>query len=382
MRIWTARLLGRTRRPRREGSQPEEPAPKSTAAAQVSTVFSVLAFCLSALSLVISARQLSTDRRLKKQGYVREAWEVLGGPSSNYIDSTTEPGKLWEAIRRARLALTIDQDYEEALTLVARADLILGNIGDAARIIGKLGETRPEDPSTFAFLRARMEMEKQEWDRAIAILEAARADERRRGDERFLTALSLGYGYERAGRTEDDIREYTRAAALDDRSWQAHLHLGHELLKVPGPLSPQQVGTALKHLLTAASLKPMAPAHQYAAMAYQILSRFDQALAEIDKAIQLDQANPNLREDKARFLWSVDRRGEALDLLESTLPLGGTGCARLLDQFIGSCLERDPGDCSLHERRARLARWERNAELEVEHSIEARICRAGGHVSR
>jgi DNA-binding winged helix-turn-helix (wHTH) protein/Tfp pilus assembly protein PilF len=103
-----------------------------------------------------------------------------------------------------------------------------------------------------------------------------------------------------------------KAVELDDRSSEAHASLAFVSF-----FGMWDAGTADQEFRRAIDLDPNnATAHHWYATFLQTIRRFDESLAEIDRAETLDPNSSSILADKGILLWRAGHREEAMPLLK------------------------------------------------------------------
>jgi TolB-like protein/quercetin dioxygenase-like cupin family protein/thioredoxin-like negative regulator of GroEL len=132
--------------------------------------------------------------------------------------------------------------------------------------------------------------------------------------------------------TPDDLAKaipyFENAIELDPSFGHAHAALAATYRAVWDNLWAKKVGVSypeadekMRRHLEAALSKPTPLAHRMAAKMYSATKRWDEAIAEAERAIALDANDPNGYEEMSRLLVKAGRPGEALDFIEKAMRL-------------------------------------------------------------
>jgi tetratricopeptide (TPR) repeat protein len=163
--------------------------------------------------------------------------------------------KQWPVVvEQCRLILAMNPSNADAHGLLADALFAEERFNEAAAAYRRYAELRPTDPNPFTQLG--------------------------------LMSISTN-------KPEEALAAFRHAVEIAPRSWQAQRNLANLLFDT------RDVAGAVTHAREAASLKPDdAAAHALLGRALAVLGRLDEAAAEIDRALALDPADPQAREDE------------------------------------------------------------------------------------
>jgi tetratricopeptide (TPR) repeat protein/quercetin dioxygenase-like cupin family protein len=132
--------------------------------------------------------------------------------------------------------------------------------------------------------------------------------------------------------TPDDLAKaipyFENAIELDPSFGHAHAALAATYRAVWDNLWAKKVGVSypeadekMRRHLEAALSKPTPLAHRMAAKMYSATKRWDEAIAEAERAIALDANDPNGYEEMSRLLVKAGRPSEALDFIDKAMRL-------------------------------------------------------------
>jgi Flp pilus assembly protein TadD/dipeptidyl aminopeptidase/acylaminoacyl peptidase len=115
----------------------------------------------------------------------------------------------------------------------------------------------------------------------------------------------LGFALERQGLTEEATEAYRKAIKLDPKSASAHYNLGASLVRTG------EFVEAERHLRTALEKNPNAQTYTALGIALQQMGRADEAVANLQAAIEAEPTNATAHETLAQVLESLGRADEA-----------------------------------------------------------------------
>jgi DNA-binding winged helix-turn-helix (wHTH) protein/Tfp pilus assembly protein PilF len=238
----------------------------------------------------------------------------------NYIETVPRRGYRFTA--EVRAVETVRPAHSDRRRLLGLAAVAIGTIAIAAAFTAWRTRTPSEDSAAAVAAREAYLKGRHHWNRRTVPDMRRAADYFRaavENDPQFALAWAgLADTYNFLNEAPRARVAAQRALEIDDRIAPAHAALAN--VSIFHDFDP---GAGERHLRRAIELDPKyATAHQWYAFALASRGRFDEALAQIEKARAIDPTSLTINTDVATILYYARRYDEAILQLRRTMELG------------------------------------------------------------